>query len=205
MILVILSFVIGEFIGPKLPYAVQSWPLMLALVLTGAYLSQKKILDRPLDNKKSIVIAIIQMIIGEGIIFGLSLLCYFGFGETTVGSLPGGALNNVIKGFDAFVVYAMALFGTILIHTIMRLLNKIKVFSVIFGFIGKNVSLVYVTHPIFLSFIHTVIFGRNFTILGGFQSYAYTLLTLVLFAIIRLSVNLIIKKIKAKKNIRREC
>ena len=198
-LLVVLSFVLGQFVGPNLPYALQSWPLILAMMLTGAYLSQKKALDRPLDNKKSIIIAIVQIVIAEGIIFGLSLLCYFAFGATTVGALAGGSFNSVIKGFDALVAYVMALFGTILVHTIMRLLNKIKIFALFFGCLGKHVALVYVTHPIFISYIHTIIFGRNFNVLGWFQPYAYTILTLVLFIGISLLIGMLINKNNKKK------
>ena len=197
--LVILSFVLGQFVGPNLPYALQSWPLILAMMLTGAYLSQRKALDRPLDNKKSIMIAIGQMILAEGVIFGLSLLCYFAFGATTVGALAGGSFNGIIKGFDALVAYVMALFGTILVHTIMRLLNKIKILSLFFGYLGKHVALVYVTHPIFISYIHTIIFGRNFGVLGWFQPYAYTILTLILFIGISLLFGMLINKKNKKK------
>ncbi len=200
VILVLLSFAIGQFIDPKLPYALQSYPLILAIMLTGAYLSQHSVLDRPLNNKKSIIIACVQMVIAESLIFGIGLLCYYAFGAATVGALPGGELNPVIKGFDAFVTYILSLFGTIFIHTLMRLITKIKIFSLFFGYLGKNVALVYVTHPIFLAYIHTLIFGRNGNVLGWFQPYAYTIITLILFIGISLLIKLIINKIKSKKN-----
>ena len=181
VMLVTLSFVIGQFVSPILPYAIQSYPLMLAMMLTGAYLSQKKVLDRPIESKKSIVLTVVQTVVAEGVIVGIGLLCYYCFGASNVGAFAGGALNSVIKGFDAFVVYIMAILGTFFAHNVMRLLGKVKIFSVFFGFIGKRVAIVYVTHPIFLSYIHTIIFGKDFSVLGGFQPYAYTGITLILF------------------------
>lgn len=197
-ILVILSFVIGQFLGYKLPYAIQSYPLMLAIMLTGAYFSLKKELDKPIDNKKSVIIAIIQAIVAEGIIFGIGIICYYAFSATTVGGLPGGALNNTIKGFDAFIAYIMAILGTFLIHTIMRLLNRVKILALFFGFLGKRVSIVYVTHPIFIAYIHTIIFRSDYHVLGWFQPYAYTIITLVLFIGIAILAGLLIKKINTK-------
>ena len=125
--LVLTSFLVGQFIGYKLPYAIQSYPLILSIMLVGAYIKKLNLLEIPLDNKKNISISIILIIIFEGIIFGLGLLCYYAFGATTVGSLPGGALNQTIKGFDAFVVFVMAILGTFVIHTLMRYLSKIKI------------------------------------------------------------------------------
>ena len=192
--LVLTSFLVGQFIGYKLPYAIQSYPLILSIMLVGAYIKKLNLLEIPLDNKKNISISIILIIIFEGIIFGLGLLCYYAFGATTVGSLPGGALNQTIKGFDAFVVFVMAILGTFVIHTLMRYLSKIKIISSFFGILGKNVAIVYLTHPIFISYIHTLIFGRNYNVLGWFQPYMYTIITVTLLVIIFIIINILKKK-----------
>ena len=193
--LVLVSFLIGQFVGYELPYAIQSYPLILAIMLVGAYAKKIDILNIPLDNKKNITVSIILMIAFEAIIFGLGLLCYYAFGATTVGALPGGALNQTIKGFDVFVSFVMAILGTYVIHTLMRFLVKIKIISAFFGILGKYVAIVYLTHPIFISYIHTLIFRRNYDVLGWFQPYMYTILTVALL----IGIFLLIEKLKKKK------
>ena len=195
--LLLMSFLIGQFIGNELPYAIQSYPLILAIMLVGAYIKKIDLLNIKLDNNKKIIISILLMILFEGIIIGLGLLCYYAFDATTVGAIPGGALNKDIKGFDTFVVFIMALLGTYIIHTLMRFLNKIKIISLFFSIIGKNVSIVYLTHPIFISYIHTLIFGRKTDVLGFMQPYVYTLITIILLITIFIIIDIVKNK---KKN-----
>ena len=164
--LLITSFLIGQFIRYCLPYTVQSYPLMLAIMLVGLYIRKKDLLNIPLDNKKNISITIILMIVFEGIIIGLSLLCYYAFGATAVGALLTGGLNKKIRGFDVFVAFLMSILGTFVIHTLMKFISKIKFVSSFFEIFGKNSAFVYLTHPILLSYIHTLIFWRNNDIFG---------------------------------------
>ena len=192
--LVLLSFIIGQFVGYELPYAIQSYPLILAIMLVGAYIKNKDLLNIPLDNKKNITISVILIILFEGIIFGLGLLCYYAFGATTVGALPGGALNKTIKGFDVFVTFVMSILGTYVMHTLMRFISKIKIISSFFGILGKYVAIVYLTHPIFISYIHTLIFGRDYSVLGWVQPYMYTFITITLLVIIFIVIEIIKKK-----------
>lgn len=164
--LLITSFLIGQFIGYCLPYTVQSYPLILAIMLVGAYIRKKDLLNIHLDNKKNIYISIILMIVFEGIIIGLCLLCYYAFGATAVGALISGGLNQKIRGFDVFVAFLMSILGTFVIHTLMKFISKIKFVSSFFEIFGKNSALVYLTHPILLSYIHTLIFWRNNDLFG---------------------------------------
>ena len=194
--LLIASFLIGQFIGYWLPYTIQSYPLILAIMLTGAYIKKINLLNIPLDNKKNISITIILMILFEGIIVGLSLLCYYCFGATTVGALPGGSLNSTIKGFDVFVAFIMSILGTFVIHMLMRFLSKIKVFSLFFGIFGKYVAIVYLTHPILISYVHTLIFGRNYNTLGWSQPYIYTIILVIIYLIVFVTTEMIKKKNK---------
>ena len=198
--LVFISFIIGQFIGYKLPYAIQSYPLILAIMLTGAYIKRKDILNIPLDNKNKIIISISLLILFEGIIIGLSLLCHYAFDAANVGTLPGGFFNKTIKGFDSFVVYTMSILGIYVIHTLMRFISRIKILSLFFSTIGKNVSIVYLTHPIFISYIHTLIFRRNYNTLGFFQPYMYTIITITLLIIIFV----LLDRIKNKKQEKEE-
>ena len=135
-------------------------------MLVGAYIRKKDLLNIPLDNKKNISITIILMIVFEGIIIGLSLLCYYAFGATAVGALLTGGLNKKIRGFDVFVAFLMSILGTFVIHTLMKFISKIKFVSSFFEIFGKNSDFVYLTHPILLSYIHTLIFWRNNDIFG---------------------------------------
>ena len=113
-----------------------------------------------------------------------------------VGGLVVGAFSYIMKGFDAIIVYIMAIAGVIEFHNLMKLLNKIKIISVFFSYIGRRVSYVYITHTIFLVYIHVIIFKRNFYTLGAFQPFAYTFMTLILFILISLLINYLIKKRK---------
>lgn len=197
--LLFISFLLGQFCGYWLPYSVQSYGLFLAIMLVAAYIKKLNLLDVPLDNKKNIIVTISLAVVFEGIIIGLGLLCYYAFGATTVGALPGGSLNETIKGFDVFVSFVMAILGTYVIHTLMRFLSKIKILSMFFGLVGKYVAIVYVTHPIFISYIHTLIFGRNFSVLGWFQPYMYTFITVAILIIIFVIIEIIKKKKQDEK------
>ena len=197
--LILISFLVGQFIGYELPYAIQSYPLILSIMLVGAYIKKIDLLNIPLDNKKNIIISIVLMIVFEGIIIGLGLLCYYVFNATTVGALPGGALNQTIKGFDVFVTFVMSILGTYVIHTLMTFLSKIKIISSFFEILGKNVAIVYLTHPIFISYIHTLFFGRNYNVLGWFQPYMYTIITIALLIIIFVISDKLKQKNKPKR------
>jgi fucose 4-O-acetylase-like acetyltransferase len=202
-ILVISSFIIGQFVGTILPYSIQSYPLILAIMLTGAYFSKNNLLEREINDKRTVIIAITKVVVSEIIILGISLTCYYAFGAKLVGALVVGAFSYIMKGFDAIIVYTMAIAGVIGIHNLMKLLNKIKIISVFFSYIGRRVSYVYITHTIFLVYIHVIIFKRNFYTLGAFQPFAYTFMTLILFILISLLINYLIKK--RKNNIKEEC
>ena len=152
--LLITSFLIGQFIRYCLPYTVQSYPLILTIMLVGAYIRKKDLLNIHLDNKKNIYISIILMIVFEGIIIGLSLLCYYAFGATAVGALLTGGLNKKIRGFDVFVAFLMSILGTFVIHTLMKFISKIKFVSSFFEIFGKNSAFVYLTHPI-ITFLYS--------------------------------------------------
>ena len=202
-ILVISSFIMGQFVGTILPYSIQSYPLILAIMLTGAYFSKNNLLDREINDKRTVVIALTKIVVSEIIILGISLTCYYAFGAKLVGALVVGAFSYIMKGFDAIIVYIMAIAGVIEFHNLMKLLNKIRIISVFFSYIGRRVSYVYITHTIFLVYIHVIIFKRNFYTLGAFQPFAYTFMTLILFILISLLINYLIKK--RKNNIKEEC
>lgn len=193
-ILLISSFLIGQFVGTILPYSIQSYPLILAIMLTGAYFSKNNLLDKDINDKKSVIIAIVKILVGELIILGISLTCYYAFGAKLVGGLVVGAFSYIMKGFDAFIAYIMAIAGVIEFHNLMKLLSKIKIFSIFYSYIGRRVSYVYITHTIFLVYIHVIIFKRNYYTLGAFQPFAYTFMTLILFILISLLIRYLIKK-----------
>ena len=52
IILLIGAFCLGEFVGVYLPYTVQCYPVVLAIMLTAAYLRQNHFLNKRISNKK---------------------------------------------------------------------------------------------------------------------------------------------------------
>ena len=134
------------------------------------------------------------MIVSEIIILGISLICYYSFEAKMVGALVVGAFSFIMKGFDAIIAYIMAIAGVIGIHNLMKLLNKTKIFTICFSYLGKRVSYIYINHTIFLVYIHVIIFNRNYNTLGALQPFAYTFITLILFILISLLINYLIKK-----------
>ncbi len=199
-ICLLISFMIVQFVGVSLPHMVQAYPVILAIMLAGAYLKTKNFLDRPADSPKALWSIIITTIVFEAAIFFSCYFCHVQFGADLVGAMPGGQFNAVIKGFDVFIVFIASILGTYVIHTLMRLLSNIKLLRIAFGYIGKRLSLVYLTHTTILSFVVTLIFGRDLSGLGQFYPLVLVLLTIAVFVVISLIVEFAMKNIKSSKN-----
>ncbi|MBR6331893.1 MAG: acyltransferase family protein [Dehalococcoidales bacterium] len=199
---VLLSFLIVQFIGVSLPHMVQAYPVILAIMLTGAFLKQKNFLDRPADSKRAIVSIIMTAIAFEAVIFISCYFCHVRFGADLVGAMAGGQFNAVIKGFDVILVFILSIMGTYVIHTLMRLLSMVKPISKLFGYIGKRVSLVYVTHATILSFVVTLIFHRDLSGLGQFYPLVLVLITITVFLVISFIIGAIIKKTRSSTRLK---
>lgn len=194
----IIAFSLGQFVGVYLPYTVQCYPVALAIMLLAAYLKQSNFLDREYKTKKDVIFTISNVIIAEGIIVGIGLVGYFIFGSTMVGSLPGGKFDATLKGFDVFTAFAIGFLGTFVIHHIGRLIEKVPVLSTVLNWYGERSSYVYLSHPIFLSFAHYVIFSGN-VIFDKSQAYLYVFIAIGMLVIIFLFIDLIKYKIKQRK------
>ena len=198
-ILLIGAFCMGQFAGVYLPYTVQCYPVALAMMLLAAYLKQFNFLDKKVESKKELLFLIINTVVAELVVVGIGLFGYFYYGSTMVGSLPGGMFDSNIKGFDAFVSFIMGFLGTFVVHQLSRLIMKVPVLSTVFDWYGRHSSYVYLSHPLFLSFIHTIIFQEQ-TKVGGFQPYLYVFMTIAMLVVIFLFVDWIIVIIKNKKH-----
>lgn len=193
VLLLTISFLMGRFIGPYLPFVVQCYPVVLSIMLTAAYLKKKNFLDK----EESVNKTIIRVIVFELIIVLISTTCHFVFGTNVVGSLMGGSFNSNINGLDAYVSYTFAILGTYIIHNISKLINKIPVLNRLLDKFGRNSALVYITHSIVISYVDTLIFHRNHELLNSnLQGALYLIIVLVIY--------LILFKIFTRKNITNE-
>ena len=198
--LLLVAFVLGEFVGIYLPYTVQCYPVALAMMLLAAYLKQFNFLDKKPETKKGWIIHISNVLVAEGIIIGIGLFCYYYWGLTLVGSLPGGRFDPYLKGFDAFFAFAIGFLGTYVIHQVSRLITLAPVVSNVLDWYGRHSAYVYLAHPICLSFIHTVIFKEQKTVVGGFQPYLYVFITIAILVVIFILVDYLIAVIRNKKH-----
>ena len=198
LLLLVIAFCMAQFIGPYLPYAVNSYPLILAIMLLASYLKQHNFLELKDNSKRTIAFRIINSVIGEAIIVAVSLICYYQFNATLVGVLAGGQYSDVIKGFDVFIAFIFCILGTYAIHSLALIINKIPVVSYVLGWFGKRTGALYISHTLLLSFIHIIIFGSN-TFWGEGQNFLYLFITLAIFAIIAMTVDAIKNRIKKPK------
>lgn len=190
--LLLLAFCLGQFVGVYLPYTCQCYPVILAIMLTAAHLRQYHFLNRKITSKKDSIFRCINVLVAEGIIVGISLVCYYRFGATTTGSLPGGKFDESLKGFDAFIAFVYGILGTYFLHTICRLIKYIPVLGKVLQWIGNRSAIFYLLHPIFLDFFAIVIFKKQI-IWGHTQAYFYTGVIVASLTLLCLLISLILK------------
>ena len=191
--LLILAFCIGQFIGVYLPYTVQCYPVILAIMLTAAYLRQSHFLNRRLVTKKDKIFIVINALVAEGIIVATCILCYRLFGATTTGSLPGGKFDESLKGFDAFITFAFSILGTFFLHSVCRLVKFVPVLRTCLQWIGNHSAIFYLFHPIFLDLVLIVIFKKKI-IWGHAQAYFMVFVVVALLVGVGLLLDLIFKR-----------
>lgn len=181
VLLTFLSFLMGKFWGTYLPFVVNCYPVVLAIMLTAAYLKKSNFLDK----EKSSAGIITKVIVFELIIILISAICYFAFGANVVGSLMGGKFNDTITGFDAFLGYLFAIIGTYIIHNVSKLIAKIPVAGSLIEKLGENSAYIYMSHGIVISYIDTLIFRRNHEVFNSaVQSSIYLLLAIVIYIVL---------------------
>ena len=196
--LLILAFVIGQFVGTYLPFTVQCYPVILAIMLTAAYLKQSNFLNKEITSKKDIVFISINALIAEGLVVGLCLLCHYLFGAMTTGSLPGGQFDGQLKGFDAFISFAFGIFGTYFLHTACRLINHIPVVGKCLQWVGNHSAIFYLFHPVFLDLTRIVFFQKQI-MWGQAQAFFLVGIVILMLTLVCLLMDFIIKKIREKK------
>ena len=195
--LLAISFVLGQFVGTYLPYTVQCYPVVLAIMLMGAYLRQSRFLTKRISTKKGIIFHTINAIIAEGIVVGICFLAYYRSGATITGSLPGGKFDDQLKGLDAIIAFIFGIFGTYFIHTFARLVKKIPFLGAGLQWVGNHSAFFYLFHPIFLTFASIVFFkkqviwGKDY---GFAQAYIYVAFTIACLVVTCLIIDYIIKR-----------
>ena len=199
-LLLISAFCLGQFVGPYLPYTVQSYPVILAIMLTGAYLRQSHFLNRRIKSKKDIVFKVINTLVAEGLIVGICLLMYYAFGALSTGSLPGGQFDATLRGFDAFTGYAFAILGTYFIHTTCRLIKRIPVVGATLAWLGNHTATFYLFHPIFLDFYAIVVFQKQIK-WGRWQALFYLVVVVASLSLLCFLLDLLFTKKKIKRPI----
>lgn len=185
-LLLLISFLMGHFIGTFLPFVIQCYPVVLAIMLTAAYLKKSNFLDK--EESKTRIYT--KVIVFELVIILISTTCYFVFEANIVGSLMAGIFNSNIDGLDAFIAYIFAILGTYVIHNISKLISKIPVISTIFEKFGKNSVLVFMTHPIIISYVDILIFHKNHELinseaLGIIYLFIVIVIYIILFKILK--------------------
>ena len=159
-------------------------------------ISKAASLPRPqIYSKKDIVLTGINMLVAEGIVVSVCLFCYYQFGSTNVGSLPGGQFDPHIKGFDAFVSFVFGILGTYFIHMVSRLIELIPFVGKGLQWVGKHSAVLYLFHPIFLDLTAIVVFQKR-VVWGGGQAFFYVAVTVALLV----AICLLMDWIKKKKN-----
>lgn len=192
-LLLLLAFLIGKFVGTNLPYVIQCYPVVLAIMLTAAYLKKNNFLDK----EESITRTCTKVIAFELIIILISGICYFIFGANIVGSLMAGIFNSSINGFDAFISYIYAILGTYIIHNISKLISKIQVIGSLFEKFGENSAFVYMTHVIIISYVNILIFHNNHEMIN-------TNVLGIIYLFIILAIYVILFKIFKKGKVKNE-
>ena len=198
-ILLVIGFCLGQFVGTYLPYTVQCYPVALAMMLLAAYLKKFNFLEHKIETKKDLAFTIINALAAEAVVAGIGLFGYFYYGSTMIGALPGGMFDANIKGYDAFISFIVGFLGTFFIHQVCRLICKIPYVSFALDWYGRHSLYTYLSHGVVLCFIHTIIFKEQ-KVMGGFQPYGYSFMTMGILISIYIIVDVIIYQIKQKKN-----
>ena len=191
--LLTLSFCLGQFVGVYLPYSIQCYPLVLAIMLTAAYLRQSHFLTKKTTGKKDIVFRAINVIIGEAIVIGVSFLAYYQKGAVLTGALLGGRFDPALKGIDVPITYLFAIMGTYIINTTCRIFRHIPVVGTCLQWVGQRSGIFYLFHPIPLMFVSAIIFQGKL-VLGQGQGFIYMAFILATLIPACLLMDFIIKK-----------
>lgn len=198
--LLILAFCLGQYVGTYLPFTVQCYPVILAIMLTAAHLRQHHFLNIYVTSKKKMITFGINMLIAEGIVVGICLACYYQFGATITGSLPGGQLDPHLKGLDAIIAYIFGIVGTYAIHTACRLIKFIPIVGKFLQFVGIHSATFYLFHPIFLDLAEIIFFQKKI-VLGTGQAFIYVAFIVAAISLVCLLLHFIHKKRHPERDI----
>lgn len=200
IICLVMAFCLGEFVGTYLPYHVQSYPLIVAIMLTAAHLRQHHFLNLRILFKKDSLFHALNMIIAEALVVGICLVCHFRFGAFYTGSIPGGQYDPVMKGFDPLITFLFSIIGTYFLHTLCRLIKHIPLVGKALQYIGNHSAVFYLFHPIFIALLSISFFQRK-VIWGQFQGVFYGVISIILLVGLCFLLDFMYKKKKVKSDI----
>ena len=193
ILLLTIGFCLGEFVGVYLPYTVQCYPVVLAIMLTAAYLRQVRFLNKRIRSKKESILHCINVVIAEGLIIGICLACHYHFGAIFTGSIPGGIFDYSLRGFDAIIAFVFSIIGTYFIHTLCRLIKHIPFVGSALQWVGNHSSIFYLFHPIFLALGEMIFFKKEIK-WGAWQAIIYLVFTVAMLTIVGLIIDYIYKR-----------
>ena len=196
--LLAVAFVLGQFVGVYLPYSCGVYPVITAIMLVAAYLRKFNLLDREIKTKKAFVLTGVNVLIAEGAVIGIGLLCHFAFGGMVTGTLMGGQYDPMLRGFDVFPGFAFAILGTYALHYLCRLIEKVPYFGRGIGWVGAHSAFFYLFHPIFIDLVAIVVFQKKI-IWGHAQALFYASVVVILLTLTGLLIDFLLKKQRAKK------
>ena len=191
------AFCLGEFVGVYLPYTVQCYPVVLAIMLTAAHLRQYRFLNKRIHSKKESILHCTNVVVAEGLIVGISLACHYHFGAVLTGSIPGGLFDYSLRGFDAFIAYAFSIIGTYFIHTLCRLIKHVPYLGSGLQWIGNHSAIYYLLHPIFIT-LASIAFFQKRIMWGQAQALIFLVFTMAMLTLVCLLFDYIGKKKQIK-------
>lgn len=191
--LLVLAFCLGEFVGVYLPYTVQCYPVVLAIMLTASRLRQSRFLNKRIHNKKESILHAINAIIAEGLIIGTCLACHYHFGAVITGSMPGGLFDSALRGFDAIIAFFFSIIGTYFIHTVCRLIKHVPYLGDALQWIGNHSAIYYLLHPIFIT-LASIAFFQKRIMWGKAQAIIFMVFTVAMLTLLCLLIDFIAKK-----------
>lgn len=199
-VLLAIAFCIVQFVpsGYYLPYQVEAYPVILAIMLVAAYLRKFDFLERPVTSRKGLVLLAVNALVAEGLIIGASFALHLQFGSITAGSMPGGLFDAALLGFDTLVCFAFAILGVYFLHTVSRGIAAIPFVSTCLQWVGKRSALFYLFHPIFLDLAAIAIFQKTIP-WGRGQAFFYAAVVIALLSLTIFLLELLVQRIKRKK------
>lgn len=180
-------------LGLVLPWGIQDAPAIAAIMIIGAWCHQDNRLFKEPSKKKWTYINCFVCIATIGVIE---------LTGNTAGYFPAGDISGVYGGVEVYITMLVALFGSYFLINFSKLLEKVKVVSNVYSWLGRHSLQILILH---LPFAHLVIdaFGyqqmiTEFPVASETISIDQVISFVVTMAVLYIVITLIDKS-KAKK------